>query len=173
MSQRTIHNPSDRETVTFLVTGEESDGEFIRYEVRFAKGGSSAHEHRHPHQNQFIRVVRGRMGFSIDGAARIYEAGETLDIPPGTRHGQWNAGDDELVMVQEQRPAGRMEEFLRTVFGLVRDGRMNTFQAAVMLSEYEDCTRHVGWKALAMRAIAVVARRLGYTAHHAEYLADR
>ncbi|HYC57774.1 MAG TPA: cupin domain-containing protein [Candidatus Binatia bacterium] len=164
-----IENPADRESVVFLSLPASPDVDPLRFEVHYRAGGSGAHEHVHPFQHQRIEVRQGLMGFRLRGIERIYRPGEVVEVEPGAPHLQWNAGDEELVCLQEQRPAGEMEKFLRVVFGLVSDGRMTTLQSAAVLAEFSACTRHVGWRRGIFLLLGVVARALGYRGRPAEY----
>lgn len=166
---RRIENPHDKESIAFVTYPEEADGDWIRYEVRFQPGGAGAHSHSHPTQEQRLEVVQGRMGFKMDGVSKVYEVGEKVVVPAGAEHFQWNAGDVELVCLQEQHPAGEMESMLRNSFGLVRDGRMNTLQVAAVLDEYADVMRHTGWQHWALKALAPLAKLLGYRGRYDEY----
>ncbi|MFT5041961.1 MAG: quercetin dioxygenase-like cupin family protein [Hyphomicrobiaceae bacterium] len=166
---RTIENPADQETVTFLAYPEETDDGALRYEVRFRAGGKSAHSHFHPTQDQRLEVVSGQMGFEVEGVSKIYGPGEKVHVPKATKHYQWNAGDVEIVVFQEQFPAGEMESFLRNSFGLVRDGRMNTLHAAATLAFYRDVMTHAGWQRWVLVLIAPIAGLHGYKGSYEEY----
>jgi quercetin dioxygenase-like cupin family protein len=168
-SDRRIEDPHDKESIVFLVYPEETGGAWMRYEVRFQPGGSSAHSHLHPSQEQRLEVMQGRMGFKMKGVARVYEPGEKVVVPAGVEHFQRNAGDEELICLQEQHPAGEMENLLRNSFGLVRDGRMNTLQVAATLAEFSDVMRHTGWQRWILAALAPVARTLGYKGRYRKY----
>lgn len=54
-------------------------------EVHFEKG-AEGYLHRHPHE-QMSYCLEGELEFSIDGAATIIRAGETIVIPGNAEHG--------------------------------------------------------------------------------------
>lgn len=167
--QDRIENPQDKESIIFLSDPEETGGRFMRYEVRYQAGGRSAHSHCHPTQTQILEVIQGKMGFTMDGISRVYLPGEEVTVRPGIHHYQWNAGEGEVAILQQQWPAGEMESFLRNSFGLVRDGRMSTLQVAATLGQYEDVVLHSGWRRWALWALGFVARALGHKGSYPEY----
>jgi hypothetical protein len=59
----------------------------------------------------------------VDGHEQVLPAGESVNVPPGTPHTIWNAGDGEVHMLVEFRPALKTEGFFETMFGLARDGK--------------------------------------------------
>ena len=64
--------------------------------------------HSHPHEQMTI-VERGRVRFTIDGAARIAAAGDVLHVPPNVVHGATML-DEEVVLIDVFTPI--REEFL-------------------------------------------------------------
>jgi quercetin dioxygenase-like cupin family protein len=66
--------------------------------------------------------------------------GESIELPRGTVHAMWNAGDEPVVLVWQTRPALRTEEFFETVAKLAR-GEDAGVDAARLLDEYADVFR--------------------------------
>jgi quercetin dioxygenase-like cupin family protein len=64
--------------------------------------------HSHPHEQMTI-VERGRVGFTIDGRARIVGAGDVLHFPPNVAHGATML-DEEVVLIDIFTPI--REDFL-------------------------------------------------------------
>ncbi len=54
-------------------------------EVHF-KAGAEGYEHQHPHE-QLSYCLKGKMEFRIDGTIHPIQAGETIYIPAGAKHG--------------------------------------------------------------------------------------
>ncbi|HEX7057103.1 MAG TPA: cupin domain-containing protein [Bacilli bacterium] len=54
-------------------------------EVHFAPGAEGT-EHSHPHE-QLSYCLKGKLQFRIDGVSRLVQAGDTVIIPSGLRHG--------------------------------------------------------------------------------------
>ena len=54
-------------------------------------------------------------------------AGQTIEVPAGTRHTFRNAGDDEMRVVFEFRPApASTPRFYELYFGFAQEGRVNS-----------------------------------------------
>ena len=97
--------------------------------------------------------------------------------PAGTTNAAWNAGDDEVHVLVDFRPALRTETAFETLAGLARDGKTNGAGApknplmlALVLHEFEDEIYFIRPPLLVQKvifgALAGVARLLG---HRAEY----
>jgi quercetin dioxygenase-like cupin family protein len=78
-------------------------------------GGFVAAEHVHPKQEERFEIRNGVARFRIRGDERDGHIGDAVVVPPSTRHVWWNAGDDELRMIVEIRPALRFESFQSVV----------------------------------------------------------
>lgn len=122
-----IENPQLGERVIFRLTTAESDGDLLRFDFLLGEGAAQPSSHRHMNQESRFEIVSGELGARVGGGKpRSYRAGETLIIPPGTHHVIWNAAAGETVARVEIEPAGNFEQFLETVFGLMRDGRLRS-----------------------------------------------
>jgi gentisate 1,2-dioxygenase len=104
-----------------------------------------AAEHVHPQQEERFSITSGRITLRVDGEERLYGAGESITIPPGTPHMWWNSGTDDLRVVLDFRPAGRFAEFVTTFFAMAVAGKTNArglprdvLQLGVTLAEYRD-----------------------------------
>lgn len=83
-------------------------------------------EHIHPHQDEHFEVLAGRAAFQIDGREQVLGAGETIDVPVGTTHTFRNAGDEEMRVLFEFRPAlDSTERFYELYFAFAQEGRVN------------------------------------------------
>ena len=54
-----LHNPKTGETITFLTTSQETNGELFRMGYTMAPHAAIADEHSHPYQEMIIRVQSG------------------------------------------------------------------------------------------------------------------
>lgn len=121
-----IKNPVTGQRLQFLLTAAESGGELFRAEGTFPPGGFAGVEHVHPHQHEQFEVLAGRAAFTVEGAERVLGAGETIEVPAGTSHTFRNAGDDEMRVVFEFRPAPEStERFYELYFAFGQEGRVN------------------------------------------------
>jgi quercetin dioxygenase-like cupin family protein len=175
-----LDNPVTRERLTFLETAADTGGELLRIELVFAAGGFVAAEHVHPNQDERIEVVSGTPATRVAGRERIAHAGEIVDIPAGTPHRWWNAGDDDVRAIVELRPALRMESLFEALAVLARDGRLNPrgfpdpLRGALLAREFKDeiAPAHdpqmpFNWLPLPvldvlLRMLAAIARVAGY-----------
>jgi mannose-6-phosphate isomerase-like protein (cupin superfamily) len=160
MNERTLGNPATAESIRILESTSEAAG-----------------EHFHPTQEQTVSVFSGEMHLRINGEHRIVRAGQSATVPAGVRHFQWNPCDSELEAIEELRPAGRVHDFFRVLFGLAQDGRTDAkgnppvLMAVLMFSEFKDSIRlePVGLRFL-VGALAPIASGLGYRRRIDEYL---
>ena len=170
------------------VTGERAvtrvaDGELAVADLYVSPGGAVAGEHTHPGIEEVFTVVRGSVGFRLDGRESVAGPGRRLVVPPGVAHYWWNAGEDEAHVVVELRGEQRLIEgfvrMLSNIFGLARDGktdergRPNLLQAALFAREFDDVIRFVEpprpVQKVLFGVLAPVARLLGYRASYPQY----
>ena len=166
-----IENPGSGERMTFLVTAGDSGGALLRCEYALRPGGWGPLLHVHPVQEESFEVLAGTARFRIGRQERTATAGERLVVPPHTAHNFANAGDDELRLRIELRPALRMERTFESIFALARAGRVSrkgfphALDAALIARECPDVAYAarlpVGLQKVGIAALAAVARSLG------------
>jgi quercetin dioxygenase-like cupin family protein len=126
ISGETIENPVTGQLLSFLVCGADSDGQLFRAEGTFRPGGFAGVEHVHPNQDEHFEVLAGEAKFTVEGMERVLGAGEKIDVPAGTSHTFANAGDEEMRVVAEFRPApDSTGRFYELYFGFAQEGRVN------------------------------------------------
>jgi quercetin dioxygenase-like cupin family protein len=175
-----IENPVTGERVVVRVGTEDSGGELLVVDGYVKPGGAVTGEHVHPAIEEYFTVVRGRVGFRIDGRESIAEPGERLHVPAGTAHDWWNAGEEEAHVRVEISPGQRFEEMAINLFSLAQDGKTNSrgmpnlLQAAIFAREFSDVLYFTRPPLLVQRllfgALAAIARALGYRGSYPEYL---
>ena len=140
MNEEILENPVTGESLRIL----ESSARTFKAQYSLRPHGEIPGEHLHPHKEQRISVLSGEMHVRINGEHRIVRAGETTTIPLGARHFQWNPYDTEAVVIEEIRPAGRIHDFFKVLFGLARDGRTDAngrpslVLSAALFAEFKD-----------------------------------
>jgi mannose-6-phosphate isomerase-like protein (cupin superfamily) len=164
------------EQIEFLATAADTEGKLVECRMRVAPGRPAPPEHSHPRLEERFAVEHGRMGYVLGDQRLEARAGATVAVPPGTNHTFWNAGDDELAVVSDVRPAMRFEDFVETIHVLIRDGRLapggrraNPLLLAVVAREYRDEWRLTRLSPVARALLPLLAfagRRLGYRAHY-------
>ena len=140
----TIENPATGERAVVRVGTEESEGQLLVSDLYVKPGGAVLGEHVHPAIEESFTVVRGRVGFRIDGRESIAKPDRRLHVPAGTPHDWWNAGEEEAHVIVEISPAQRFEEAILNSFGLAQDGKTNSkgipnlLQLVLFAREFED-----------------------------------
>lgn len=61
--------------------------------------GDRISEHYHPHSEEFIYCVRGKIDAQLDGESNEVHAGQALLIPINLKHRLVNDGDEEAFIV--------------------------------------------------------------------------
>lgn len=111
----------------------------------FIQPGAFVREHVHPSQTETFTGVEGTFHLDVDGKRRTLGPGETLTVPPRTKHGFRNAPEAAHMHVIVA-PALRLEQYFRAFLGLSRDHRLSMppegipkplLQAAVLMDEFK------------------------------------
>ncbi len=121
----TIVNPATGETVHFLRTAADTDGELVEIEVTVEADGAVAAAHVHPYQSERFEVLEGTLEFRRGRDKVVAGPGEVVTVPAGATHSFRNVGETTARFRCEVRPALQFERFLETMFGLAADGKTN------------------------------------------------
>ena len=164
-----IENPATGQRLTFLATARDTAGEVFRAEGAFPPGSFAGVKHIHPHQDEHFEVLAGHAAFYANGREQVLGAGETIDVPAGTKHTFRNAGDDDMRVLFEFRPAlDSTERFYELYFAFAQEGRVNAKAMPGLLdiatvwpsvSEHAVLAKPPAWvQHLLFRVLAPVAR---------------
>jgi quercetin dioxygenase-like cupin family protein len=115
-------------------TGDETDGELLEMEATYTGEGGMPPAHLHPKQVERFEVIEGAMRAIIDGDERLYEAGESFEVPAGTPHQM--AAEGPTRTRWEVRPALRTAEFFDRLFGSGPDSARELGEP--FFAEFED-----------------------------------
>jgi quercetin dioxygenase-like cupin family protein len=96
-------------------TSEEKDGELLEMEATYTGEAPMPPEHLHPQQAERFKILEGSMRAIVDGEERVYQEGESFEVPAGTPH-QMGA-EEPTRMRWEVRPAMRTAEFFERLYG--------------------------------------------------------
>jgi mannose-6-phosphate isomerase-like protein (cupin superfamily) len=121
----TIEAPNMGMRVTCRESAASSAGELLSFDFWMRGGATPPPMHVHPHQEERITVVRGSVRSRSGGAHRVLLPGETVVSPPGEAHTVGPAGNEDVEMVAELRPALSYEQFMERTFALDRAGQVN------------------------------------------------
>lgn len=174
MSNDTI-GPVGGKTITFLERPAENHGRRIVLEVEATPFGIA--EHTHPQNEETLDVLEGQVHVLHGATRKILEPGESMTVPPRTRHAWWNETNGTVRVRVTLTPDGGLEAYLRNVYGLVRDGHtradgsLKTLQRAVMTDSYRHMLfEPIDFKLRALhRTLAPIGRLLGYRADYPQY----
>ena len=177
---RTIDNPLTGERVTFLATGRETDGQYVRIRNETAAGGRGVVLHYHLTYTETFNVLEGRLDICVGSktACQVLRPGQSAFVPLKAVHRFWNSSDEPVVFEVEIRPARNFETALRAQFGLVADGRTNEKAVPKNILElaliYELAESYIAGPPLILqkaisRPLANIARRMGYDPEFSRY----
>ncbi len=175
MPDYTAHDPVFRMRHRFWETTDADGGRVLHVESEVDPGGGvTAHVH-HGMEERFT-VLAGRAEFLSGRRWVAAGPGETVVVPPGTRHAFRNRGDEVTRFVCDARPPSSLQKFLEdtaalsgagtfTRHGLPRGPRA-LLRAAVLVDEHRDMVE-LGFPPLpprplqdwVMRPLARLARR--------------
>jgi mannose-6-phosphate isomerase-like protein (cupin superfamily) len=176
---RTIVNPYNGERVTFLTTSQETNGEFLRAKVELPASALGPPLVFHLAFSETFEVLEGQLDVIIGGKNnhRVLTAGEKALVPVNTLHRFWNSSHAPSVFMIEVRPASRFEELMRTLFGLVHDGKVKSgmpnniweFALFTILSESYIQGPPVFLQKVIFGLLARIARMKGYDPDFPQY----
>ena len=81
--------------------------------------------HVHPHQEERVTVITGSLRSRSGTLDRTLAPGETVVTPPGEAHTIAPAGDGDVEVLAELRPALAYEQFIERSFELDRAGHVS------------------------------------------------
>ncbi|HKT83802.1 MAG TPA: cupin domain-containing protein [Solirubrobacterales bacterium] len=175
---RWLHNPATGEIAQLL--SEDAEGRRIEVDLWLQPGAAVAGAHIHDHFIERFQVHAGEVGFQIAGSERTVGPSDGLaEVPAGTVHDWWNAGDDVArvrVEVEATRPAAgpsaaRFVSMIEALWSLGALGRVNAggmpdpLWLAAIAREYSDAIRFtrppVAVQGVLFGSLAAIARRTG------------
>src|ERR687894_2784488 len=169
-------NPVTGLRTVFRKTAQETSGELLQVDSIGEPGWTTGPDHLHPRQEERFEVLSGKLGLRVGGVEHVHGAGDVIVAPAGSAHAAWNAGDDEVHVLVDFRPALRTERAFETLAGLARDGKTNgagvpknPLQLALILREFEEVyfvRPPLALQRVILGALARVARLLGYRAEY-------
>lgn len=144
MANRTFEDPATGDTLRFVKTSAETDGELLEVEVSYTPVHGKPPAHYHPHQHEHFEVLAGSITVQIGDEQREYQAGESFDVPPGAVHAMWNDRETTTQMNWQIRPALKSQQFFETMWGMTQDGKFgarggpNLLLGAVLMDYYTE-----------------------------------
>ncbi|MDI1242428.1 MAG: cupin domain-containing protein [bacterium] len=156
------------------------DGEWLHTRLEVAPLAGGPPEHFHEHFAETFTVKSGTLSILVDGEKKTLKAGESITIPPMTRHKPFNE-TNETVIVESDDPKTIPMKFAYILSQLY--GFMDTYPAGPSVPEMVMQLSTYGneadsWLAdgpplsvqKAMRvALAPTARLMGYSNHYEQF----
>lgn len=121
---RVIDNPVSGERIVIRVSGEETGGRLLEFDLHLPRGCHVPARHVHPEQEERFTVVSGRMRFRVGRRTVLARPGDVVRVPRGTPHWFGNAGDAVAHARVEVRPALRTQELFEATEAMARSGRL-------------------------------------------------
>ncbi len=136
-----LEHPPSGTRLVLRATAAETHGRAVVLELVLEPNGYRQPRHLHPRQRQRVEVLAGSAGVEASGRRAVVGPGARLDVPAGTPHRVWNAGDEPLHLVVELTPALRVESLLLAI--CVEGGRLRRALAA---AAHRDTIRFVPFR---------------------------
>lgn len=127
--EREIYNPIQKDTVVFLKTHADTNGEYTLVEVDLADGGGVG-LHYHKTYSEKFTCLEGAVQVQLGKELRTLQPGEAATAYPNHHHLFRNRSGKPCRFRVELRPASRgFEQSLQIGYGLASDGlcRRNGF----------------------------------------------
>lgn len=121
-----ISNPVNRQTIEFVTTAKDSNGEMLEMISTWQPHSPRPVEHYHPHQEELFTVLEGELTVKVSGRQYTLTKGETIKMSASTVHAMWNDSATPAVANWKVFPAGRTEHLLETGMEMAAEGKINS-----------------------------------------------
>lgn len=120
--ERKIYNPIQKDTVVFLKTAVETDGEYTLVEVELSDGGGVG-LHYHKTYKESFTCLEGEVQIQLGKKIHKLKKGENATADENVNHLFRNRSGQKCRFQVELRPASRgFEQSLQIGYGLAQDG---------------------------------------------------
>lgn len=140
---QTICNTVTGETLTFLHTAKDTNGERLVFDLLLNPGSTVPMKHTHTEQDEIFEIISGEVSIEVGIEQKLLKAGDKAVMPKNIPHRWWNQSSEKALLTVTFIPAHNTEDFFVEMFGLASGGRTKkngapTFmQAAVMCGKYD------------------------------------
>ncbi|MHB8611291.1 MAG: cupin domain-containing protein [Candidatus Dormibacteraceae bacterium] len=119
---RKIANPEIGDVLTFVEVAGETDGDRVVVEITLAPGGRNP-MHIHLRQAETFKILAGELKVTVAAATRRLIEGDEATVPPRTPHRFFSDSNRPVTFRVTVLNPGRVEDGLRILYGLARDGK--------------------------------------------------
>ena len=105
----------------YLIPSAQTGGRFTLIEHTIPPHALAAPMHTHANEDEYSYVLSGRMGAQVGDAVVDAGPGEVVAKPRGVPHAFWNAGDEEVRMLELISP-GAFEQYFADLAPLLGAG---------------------------------------------------
>jgi mannose-6-phosphate isomerase-like protein (cupin superfamily) len=113
--------------MTVLISAAENKGKYSKIRFALPPGAEGSPLHYHSKMNETFTVIEGCLSMEIGKKDRRRNIlpGEKVVVPAGMSHSFCNNSFDWVVFTSENNPATGFEKFIRGLYGLANDGKVN------------------------------------------------
>jgi len=109
--------------VRFLIDGDMTGGRFSLVEHPLGPRRLGAPLHTHANEDEYSYILQGRVGIQLGEEVLEAGPGDLILKPRGIPHTFWNAGDDEVRLLELISPAG-FENYFRELAPMLATGNL-------------------------------------------------
>lgn len=122
-----IVNPVTGDRMTILHPSHHSHGSYAKIQFELPPGAKGSPLHYHTAMDETFTVLKGCLEMEVGqkGKRRILKPGESISVTAGTHHSFCNASNEWVTFTTENRPADGFEQFIRGLYGLAIDSKVN------------------------------------------------
>ena len=124
----TIVNPVTGDRMTFMQPSSQHQGQYAKIRFDLPPGAKGSPLHYHTKMDETFTVLSGCLDMEVGrkNNRRTLQAGESLQVPAGMHHSFCNSSGEWVTFTTENRPAAGFEQFLRGLYGLAIDSKVNS-----------------------------------------------
>lgn len=104
------------ETITFVKTGKETNGDYTEIICSILAGQNGPGPHIHPLQEEYLEAVSGNLELSADGKKITLEPGQSFTVKANLSHSFANKTNEEIKFKAIYRPGLNIDYFLVQAF---------------------------------------------------------
>lgn len=104
------------ETITFVKTGKETNGEYVETIVKLPASGAGPRTHRHVFQTEYFEAIDGNLGLDCGDKKIVLKPGESFTVPANTFHRCYSVDGRDIEFKAVFRPALSIEYLLTEMF---------------------------------------------------------